>query len=84
MSWFSWSLLVYGNIELTNSRLAVKYSRRKDLFTITVTFSTLGIANFVCVSQDGVVVNGKAYSSLFDSFAGVLCFFMQHIRLLYL
>ena len=83
---FSSSSLVYSNIELTkaDSKLAIKRSRMNDLYTITVIFKTFGISNFICVSPDGVTVNGKEYSSLFEAFSGVLCFFMQDIRLLYL
>ena len=78
--------LVYSNIELTmaDSKLAIKRSRMNDLYTITVIFKTFGISNFICVSPDGVTVNGKEYLSLFEAFSGVLCFFMQDIRLLYL
>lgn len=83
---FSSSSLVYSNIELTmaDSKLAIKRSRMNDLYKITVIFKTFGISNFICVSPDGVTVNGKEYLSLFEAFSGVLCFFMQDIRLLYL
>lgn len=78
------SHLVYSNVELTESRMKMKYRYVKQKVEIEVIFSTIAIANVIIISSQGVFINGIEYHSLFNAFSGILAMFMQQIRLLYL
>lgn len=78
------SHLVYSNVELTESRMRMKYRYINQKVEVEVIFSTIAISNIIIISSQGVYVNGIEYHSLFDAFSGILAMFMQQIRLLYL
>ena len=81
---FIYSHLVYSNVELTESRMKMKYHYVNQKAEIEVIFSTIAIANIIIISSQGVFINGIEYHSLFSAFSGILAMFMQQIRLLYL
>ena len=81
---FIYSHLVYSNVELTESRMKMKYHYVNQKTEIEVIFSTIAIANIIIISSQGVFINGIEYHSLFSAFSGILAMFMQQIRLLYL
>ena len=81
---FIYSHLVYSNVELTESRMKMKYHYVNQKAEIEVIFSTIAIANIIIISSQGVFINGIEYHSLFNAFSGILAMFMQQIRLLYL